>query len=402
MVTKKVLLIDDEPIALKFLEHQLSSLGLNEIRAYEKATRALNALEAGPNDIDLIFCDLQMPEMDGVEFVRHLARIGYNGELVLISGHNLRVLQTAQRLAQAQHINILGVINKPSTLEQLLNYLDNSTSPAMPAPRSENTVEPADIEKAIKAGELINHYQPKVAINTGELVGVEALARWQRPSDSLVYPDQFITVAEDNGLIDALTQRVLKTALKQARLWLDQGLDLHIAVNVSMDNLDNLDFADQVMALASAAKVAPSKLVLEVTESRLMNDLVTPLDILTRLRLRHVGLSIDDFGTGHSSMAKLHDFPFSELKIDRSFVHRADSDDSLKSIVEASVNMAHRFNMTTVAEGVEDRSDWEYLRQVECDVAQGFFIGRPMPADALDGWLNNWMVLRKSLINRVH
>ena len=398
MITKKVLLIDDEPFALKLLEHQLSNLGLNEIQTFNKAPDALNALETQPGNVDLIFCDLQMPEMDGVEFVRHLARIGYSGALVLISGHNLRVLQTAQRLAEAQHINILGVINKPPNPEQLLDCLDTPSSSTSSRPGTQNPVEPADIERAIKIGELINYYQPKVAMRTGELVGVEALARWRRPSDGLVYPDQFISVAEDSGLMDALTQNVLKRALQQTRLWLDQGLDLHIAVNVSMDNLDNLDFADQVIALASAAKVQPSKIVLEITESRLMNDLVAPLDILTRLRLRDVGLSIDDFGTGHSSMAKLHDFPFSELKIDRSFVHQAYSDDSLKSIVEASVNMAQRFDMTTVAEGIEDREDWDYLRQAGCDVAQGFFIGKPMPAQALPSWLQNWAALRKTLI----
>jgi EAL domain-containing protein (putative c-di-GMP-specific phosphodiesterase class I) len=186
--------------------------------------------------------------------------------------------------------------------------------------------------------------------------------------------------------------------LQQTRLWLDSGINLQVAVNVSTDNLNALEFPDFVEAAAKETGVSLSSLVLEVTESRLMSDSVAPLDVLTRLRLRRVGLSIDDFGTGHSSLVQLRDLPFDELKIDRSFVRGACHDKSLKAIVEASVHMAQQLGMKTVAEGVEDLLDWNFLRECGCDVAQGYFIGRPMTPAELPGWIAEWESRRPTLV----
>jgi EAL domain-containing protein (putative c-di-GMP-specific phosphodiesterase class I) len=178
--------------------------------------------------------------------------------------------------------------------------------------------------------------------------------------------------------------------LRQARLWQDAGLRLHLAVNVSMDNLAALEFPDFVAHEADAAGVAASSLVLEVTESRLMKNPLAALDILTRLRLKRIRLSIDDFGTGHSSLAQLRDIPFDELKVDHGFVHGACKDASLKAIVEASLGMARQLGMQTVAEGVEDQADWDFLHSAGCDLAQGYFVARPMPAADLPGWIARW------------
>jgi EAL domain-containing protein (putative c-di-GMP-specific phosphodiesterase class I) len=236
----------------------------------------------------------------------------------------------------------------------------------------------------------VNYYQPKVAVADGRVVGVETLVRWRHPVDGLVMPDQFIGVAEAHGLIDALTRVVLTEALAQTRVWRDAGRDLRVAVNLSMDNLKTLDFADFIGDQAAMQGVSPSHVVLEVTESRLMGDLRTPLDILTRLRLKRFRLSIDDFGTGHSSLSQLRDLPFHELKIDRSFVHRAWGNDTLSAIFNASLQLAHQLGMEVVAEGVEDRDDWNFLRRSGCDLAQGYFIGRPMPAAELPAWIDSW------------
>jgi EAL domain-containing protein (putative c-di-GMP-specific phosphodiesterase class I) len=237
---------------------------------------------------------------------------------------------------------------------------------------------------------LENHYQPKVALSSGALIGVETLVRWRHPKDGLVFPDQFISTAEEHGIIEQLTRAVLVSALRQARLWNDAGLRLHVSVNVSMDNLAALEFPDFVVHEADAAGVPVSSLVLEVTESRLMRDPLAALDILTRLRLKRIRLSIDDFGTGHSSLAQLRDIPFDELKVDRGFVHGAWGDDSLRAIVEASLNLAQKLGMTTVAEGIEDQADWDYLQSCGCDLAQGYFIAKPMRGPDLTRWLVSW------------
>jgi len=197
-------------------------------------------------------------------------------------------------------------------------------------------------------------------------------------------------VAEAHDLIDGLTRAVLVNALAQAKLWLDDGIVLQVAVNLSMDNLVSLDFLDLVVGLAAKAGVPPQMMELEVTESRLMEDLRTPLEILTRLRLKRFRLSIDDFGTGHSSLAQLRDLPFDELKIDQSFVHGAWNNEKLRAMFDSSLGLARQLGMEVVAEGVEDQADWDFVRKTGCEIAQGYFIARPMPAADLPGWIQSW------------
>jgi EAL domain-containing protein (putative c-di-GMP-specific phosphodiesterase class I) len=396
----KIMIVDDEPFMLKLMERQLAILGFAKIVCHENARAALNALVNDPESVGLVFCDLQMPQMDGVEFVRQLMQIGYTGGLVLVSGEEERILQTAQRLAQAHGLNALGILRKPVVLAELREVMDSHPVRVFSAPLATyKTYDAEDLRRGISGGELVNHYQPKVDLATGELSGVETLVRWRHPRDGLVYPDRFITLAEECGLIDDLTHVVLEGAMRDARAWQDAGLSLHVAVNVSMDTVGALDFPDYVARLATEAGVPLTHLVLEVTESRLMKNPQAALDVFTRLRLKRVGLSIDDFGTGHSSLTQLHDIPFDELKIDRGFVHDASRNASSRAIVEASLGMARQLSMKTVAEGVENREDWDFLRAAGCRVAQGYFIARPMPATELAGWLVLWETTRDVLLS---
>ena len=392
-----VLLVDDEPFALKLLSRQLANLGITEIICHEHATDALALLDSGNQMVNLILSDLQMPGMDGVEFIRQLVRIGYAGGLVLVSGEDNRILQTAEKLSKAHRLNVLGSLHKPVSPEQLRQVLENHPSRAV-APRAVRKAYGREaLWQAITGNELVNYYQPKVDLVTGAVTGVETLVRWLHPEDGLVFPDQFIGTAEETGLIDDLTRTVLTGALRQASAWQDAGLNLQVAVNVSMDNLGSLEFPDFVAQTVAQAGVPSDRLTLEITESRLMKDPLAALDILTRLRLKHIGLSIDDFGTGHSSLAQLRDIPFDELKVDRGFVHGTCRDSSIRAIFEASLGMAQQLGMKTVAEGVEDRDDWDYLRACGCDTAQGYFIAKPMPAADLTSWMNTWEIRCREL-----
>jgi EAL domain-containing protein (putative c-di-GMP-specific phosphodiesterase class I) len=398
----RVLIVDDEPFQLKLLSRQLGKLGVEQITSRQHAGEALDMLRADPSAFDLVCCDLQMPGMDGVEFIRHLGSVGYGGGLVLISGEDSRIVQTAERLARAHAIQVLGALQKPVSPEQLATVLVSARglpAPAVAARQHQYAVE--EIRRALVNHELVNHYQPKVDLRSGQVIGVETLVRWSHPIDGLIFPDQFIAAVEDHGLIDNLTRAVLtglSGALQQARRWQDQGFPLQVAVNVSMDNLTDHAFPGFVAEEVAAAGIPPSRLTLEVTESRLMTDPVVTLDILTRLRLKRVGLSIDDFGTGHSSLSQLRDIPFDELKIDRGFVHDAGSHESLGAIVRASLEMARQLGMKTVAEGVENIGDWHFLRDAGCDLAQGYFIGRPMPAEAVIPWIAEWESRRGELL----
>ena len=387
----QILLVDDDPFALKLLARQLTLEGCDSVTPCEQAQQALDILEARRESIDLVFCDLQMPEIDGVEFVRHLARIGYLGSLVLVSGEDDRMLRTVQRLAQAHQVHMLGILSKPVAPEALHDLLALHAARDIAPPREPRRLFSADeLRVAIAGGHLVTHYQPKIKLSSGQMVGVEALVRWQHPQAGLVAPDRFIGIAEEHGLIDALTHEVLASALAQTRHWQDQGLDLHLAVNVSMDNLAVLSFPDEVARMTHENGVLPTSLTLEVTESRLMKDVRAPLDILSRLRLKRIRLSIDDFGTGHSSLAQLRDIPFDELKLDRSFVSGASKDPALQAIAQSTLAMAHQLGMQSVGEGVEDQADWDFLRAMGRDVAQGYFIAHPMPGAALAGWVRQW------------
>jgi EAL domain-containing protein (putative c-di-GMP-specific phosphodiesterase class I) len=183
---------------------------------------------------------------------------------------------------------------------------------------------------------------------------------------------------------------VIRNALVQAKKWLTAGLHLHIAINVSMNNLTSLTFADFVYQEAMTAGVSPLDIMLEVTDSRLMLDQRIPLEVLTRLRLKRFRLSIDDFGTGHSSLTQLRDIPFDELKIDQSFVRGARHDDTARAIYHASLALGQQLGMAVVAEGVEDIEDWKMVKNSQCEQAQGYFIGRPMQATDLPQWLAEW------------
>ncbi len=386
-----VLLVDDEPLELQILERQLEVMGAPPVKACRSARDALQWLAERDTSAMLLLLDLSMPGMDGVEFMRHLADRGFSGAVALVSGADVRVLETATKLAEAYQLNVLSHLHKPVPTETLRALIDRWRG-YVPVPASiQGLVYGVDeIRHAIAHNELTLHYQPKVSMADGAFVGVEALVRWQHPRDGMCLPASFVPSAEANGLIDALTRTVLSQALRQVRHWADRGLALRLAVNVSMDNLVHLDFTEFVLDEAQRHGVPPTDLVLEVTESRLMRDARSAMDILTRLRLKRIGLSIDDFGTGHSSLAQLRDMPFDELKIDRGFVHGGREQATQRAILTASVGMAHELGMQTVAEGVEDRADWDIAKAAGCDVAQGYFIARPMPASAVLGWEAQW------------
>lgn len=389
----RILVLDDEPFMLKLLSHMLAKLEFTSVMTCDSGRVALESFNSPNSPPDLILLDLNMPEMDGVEFVRHLVERLYTGSLILISGEDERMLQAAVKLVQAHKIPVLGHLHKPVKPAGLAALLEKWTPPSLGSPRAAKKVYGADeVRTAIANGELVNYYQPKVAVATGKVVGVETLVRWRHPQDGMVFPDQFIGVAEAHGLIDDLTRVVLSGALAQAKVWHDAGLELRVAANVSMDNLISLDFVDFVATQTAAAGVSPQSMVLEVTESRLMQDTRAVLEILTRLRLKRFKLSIDDFGTGNSSLAQLRDIPFDELKIDQSFVHGAWTNKTLRAMYDASLGLGRQLDMEVVAEGVEDRDDWDLLCRTGCDLAQGYFIARPMPADDLPSWIKVWQV----------
>lgn len=387
-----IIIVDDNEFQLKLLSHQLSMVGYKSVMTFDDGQSALNHMADQILDSTIVLLDLNMPNMDGLEFLQKLEQTNYPGAILLVSGEDERIRQSAEKLAHSYNLLVLGNLSKPVQQHQLQKYLNEF--PAHKQPLSNSNDQPiytADrLKQAIEDGELYNVYQPKVLLETGELMGVEALARWNHPEDGEVLPDQFIGLAEENGLIDEIARKVLREAFDDSKLWKELGSDITIAVNISMYNLDTRDFIAYLEAELLSVGMSPQDLILELTESKLMKDYLLVLDMLTRLRLRRVNLSIDDFGTGHSSMAQLRDIPFNELKIDRGFVHLAYDNATLHGIFDGSLQTAKNLGIKTVAEGVETEADWSFLGGSGCDAAQGFFIGKPMKALELAAWRDQW------------
>jgi EAL domain-containing protein (putative c-di-GMP-specific phosphodiesterase class I)/ActR/RegA family two-component response regulator len=394
-----ILLVDDDPFMLGLQSRMLHAMGYENVAMAGSAQVALEGLQTGERTADVIVCDLNMPGMDGVEFLQALNAGQYAGSVILLSGEGTRIMHTVQKLLSGGRLTILGALEKPAQPESLRALLDcwvplNSPTPAAPAT---SAIAASEIHEANRLREWTLHYQPKVSLFTGALTGMEALVRWNHPQRGLVYPDDFISLAEDCGAIDSLTDWVLRESINQLARWTAEGVPIHIAVNVSMDNLRAPDFAQRVGSMVRDAAVSPQDVTLEITESQAMSPSPAPLETLVRLRLQRFKLSIDDFGTGHSSLAQLRDVPFTELKIDRGFVHGARRNQIIRPMLEGSIGIAKRLGMISVAEGVETEQDWHLLREIECDTAQGYFIGRPMRAEHLPEWMLEWQGRRRAL-----
>jgi EAL domain-containing protein (putative c-di-GMP-specific phosphodiesterase class I) len=294
-----------------------------------------------------------------------------------------------ENMACANNLRLLGVIQKPVKREALLGLLEllAANNPLDRPP--EFQLEENEMRRGL-ATALLPYYQPQVDIRTRKVIGVEALARWRHPEYGILSPSVFINLAEKTGLILQLTDLMLAMSMRQWVLWRKQGIDLQVSVNVSMDCLSRIDFPEQIVSEAKACDFPLSRLMLEITESRLMQDLAVSLDVLSRLCLKRVQLSIDDFGTAYSNLEKLQMLPFAELKIDRSFVYGAAQHALKRTILESSAALGKRLDMQIIAEGVESQADWDCAAMAGCDVVQGYFVARPMPGNELEDWLRDW------------
>lgn len=276
----------------------------------------------------------------------------------------------------------------PETLEKLLRDDENQNSTeARPASQP---ISEAELIEGLAGAALQLVYRPKVSIDGARVHGVEALARWNHAERGILYPATFVPLAEATSRIDKLTDSVFLAAIAQAGRWRKAGLDLTVSVNFSVDNLNRLDLPEKIASCARAEGVAPSNIIIEVTESLLMKNLKSSVEILSRLRLRGFGLSIDDFGTGYASMEQLKRAPFTELKVDRSFVTGAANDMTARTILESSIRLGRALDMTVVAEGAETRQDWDVLASLGCDLVQGYFVAKPMPAEEVADWCRDW------------
>ncbi len=395
-----VLIVDDSGVQRSIGAALCRELRIRQIHQAEDGVAALALLDSLPAPPDLLIVDLEMPNMDGPELLAALSARHLRSPVIVASSRESSLRHSVEDMGTALGLRILGSLPKPLTQSGLGTLLQRQPGDAPGAGESGTTapVDPEELRGAIERDEIVVFYHPQVEIGTCRVRGLEALARWHHPRLGWIAPDAFIPVAEQHGLIHALTLRVMDQSMAQTAQWTRQGLDLSIAVNISPLLLDRSELVQEISDLQRKHNLRAEQVVLEVTESSLLRELAVALGVLTRLRLRGFRLSLDDYGTGFSSMQQLARIPFTELKIDRSFVHGAADRESLQVILRSALDMASELGLETVAEGVESLQDWKLVRQYGCTLAQGWLLAKAMSAGEFEPWLQRMHGHRNELL----
>jgi len=382
------LVVDDDAFIREVVVYQLEALGIESITIAEDGDRARTLLH-GQHPFDLIVSDLMLPGTDGIQLLRDIAEHRPDAALIFISSAETRLLRSVEQIARNRRLLVLGSLRKPlhpAGFKELILRLQRPPT-LRPAGTTRKAIDERALREALDTDAFVIAVQPQVDLLTGAVDAVESLVRWPDASGVPLPPDQFLPAIEAAGLMPELTDAVLRKSLRAVRDWLDQQIDLRIAVNIPPNVVVNGGLHARIVALAAEYRLTPDRVVLEVTESGLSTDLLIPLEVLTRLRLHGMELSIDDFGTGYSSLERLRHIPFTELKIDRSFVSVARRDRDARRIVESSVRLAHDLGLRSIAEGIETDEDARLMRALGCDVGQGYYFARPMPPEQNPQWL---------------
>ena len=394
-----IYLVDDDEAYIELMQAMVDAAGLKCIAYYSGNT----FLTAKITNNDLIVLDLNMPEKDGIEVMRELTERNLSPTFILISGFDERVLHSAKQFAESKQLKVAETLTKPIEVDDFIDILIKVHSEcqldylSLEIKAIQTTENPE--ETAVNVHELIIgleqcefdvYIQPQVFFKDGSLSGGEILVRWQHPIRGLVFPDQFIPLAEQHHLMGELTEIIIKQTVIAYKQLQVAGIDIPLSINLSAQNINDLTLPEKLNTLLKENGIAPEAFTLELTESAILTDTSAALDILNRLRMKGFSLSIDDFGTGDSSLKRLYQSPFSELKIDQHFVRRIEKDSDANSIVKICTLLAKEFKMHTVAEGVETQEIWAKLKALHCDIAQGYFISKPIPVPDFIKWANQY------------
>jgi len=390
-VLDHVLVVDDDPILRALAESRFRKRGARTVLSANDGVQALDVLDMAQVEPGFLLCDLNMPNMDGIEFLRHLERRKFGGAIAILSGEHASVIALAESLAQTHKLNVVGKLQKPlkaDKLDDLIAVAQQQSS--VPQPATSNIIGVSELKNAISSGQIVAYHQPKIALRTGQFAGTEALARWHHPEWGTVMPSLFISLAEQSGLIEQLTNSILKTAIADVAHWKAGHIHARCSINLSAVVLDNIDLPNEIASRVDAAGLERAQIILEITEGSILKKDAIPMEVLARLRLKGFDLSIDDFGTGHSNIETLRDFPFSELKIDQSFISAMETDAFANKSVHASVELGRQLGLRLVAEGVETKSVCDRVKQLGIDQVQGYFYGKPMPPETLARWIEGY------------
>ena len=402
----KFLAVEDHEFQRGMLLKMLARLGATQVSTAADGYAALEIVMAPGAAIDIIISDLDMPGMDGLEFMRHVGEAHIPVSIILASALESVLLDSVETMTRAYGVKILGVIQKPITPEKLAALIKLH----LPAQVNANLARAdglsfsiEEIVQGISNDEFEPFFQPKVELASGRIKGAEALARWRHPQKGIVAPYAFVGSLEDHNQIDKLTWLILSKSVDFCCEWRTaSGLDVSVSVNVSPKSLADVNFADRVTDLVKRKSLDCQNIILEVTESAATTEIGHSLETLSRLRMKGFGLSIDDYGTGYSSLQQLARIAFTEIKLDQSFIRGAATQQAARTILESSIDMAKKLGILTVAEGIETEEDWDLLRELGCDLAQGYLIAKPAESGEFMAWAGDrpglhWRLKRNPL-----
>jgi len=381
-----VLVTDDSLTQRLYAKELCRDLGVQDLHDAANGVDALQILAAHAVDVALI--DLEMPIMDGVELIRSMAQKKMLSSVIILSAKDPILIASVGTMAEADGLHVLGTFQKPllpDALEcSLLRFIQdtkNKASEPKTAPESEVTA--VELGQALATGELTLAFQPKLTVQGLLLKGVEALARWKHPQKGMISPGVFIPLAERHGMIDTLTRHLLQVAFEHKRNWQNYGLRFNLAFNLSPLSLADADMVDWLSKLTEDYGIAPADVTFEITENALLGELASAIRTLARLRLKGFHIAIDDYGTGFANAQQLSRVPATELKIDRSLIHRAAARPQQRTILASTVDLAKNLNLTTVAEGVETEEDFRIIHDLGVDLVQGYYFSKPLFPDDL-------------------
>lgn len=378
----RVLILDDIPFRRHSLVPALNDIGIFSIILSPDCASALDVLSSSDCRVDIVLCDMRMKDIEEMEFIYHAAHCNVGG-FILMPAVTDAPFCSEQVIAEGRGSSVLGLLHRATDTGCLQHLLSSYLASTTAAPR--NTEEPClpqwtrnDLVAALNGNQFEPYFQPKIDLDTGMPTCVEILARWHHPDFGILPPTQFIELMEQHRLIDQLTGCLLMQSLSCAKQCAAKGNDIGFAINVSPVTLQDSRTPSRVGALVRECGLCPEQITIEVTETASSKNFTAVLESLTRLRMQGFEISVDDFGMGYSSLQLLSQMPFTELKIDRSFVTDVPSRAKSAAILESVILLAEKLNLHTVAEGIETTDELQFIRSLGVGTGQGFLLGRPM------------------------
>ncbi|MBH0026007.1 EAL domain-containing protein [Pseudoalteromonas sp. SWN29] len=393
-IVPNILVVDDSKAILIVMKAILNELGMSDtITTCLSAKEALDKVKKDINYFDAIFTDLNMPEMDGMELIRHLGELNYQGGIIIVSEMDQKVISLAASLAKQHNAHLIGNITKPVQLSQVSKLLIKVAQLNSHTLLKEPSISEGELIEALNNDEITPFYQPKVNANSNIIESVEVLARILSSKDgSIILPNRFISVAEQHHLINQITFSLFEKATSEfINIKAQLGHNFKMAFNLSPTQLDDLNCPNKLLLILELNQLTPSNIIIEITEQHALSSL-TQLETLNRLRMHGFGVSLDDFGVGFTNINQLRNLPFTKVKIDRSLISHIETDLFSQVVVSSLFNITSKDHLDLVAEGVERPEELAYLRHYKRNLAiQGFLFSCPKPQSEFISWAKDWL-----------